>query len=116
MSEPAGKAKSKDGETQTQAVQIIASSQAQAVRHIHPVILFSVFLIRFKALVANPVSAMSNTMPVLIIIQVVYATVCLPAAGSQVVKPAKKLRPGEKKKPGAETTGPNIAVVSLRYV
>lgn len=119
MSSPAGKAKAsdtskpKDGETPTQAVRIMESSQAQVVRHLHPVLLASLFLARFSTLVADPVSTMSSAIPVVVVVQVTYAITCLPAAGSQIAKPAKKLRPGEKKKPGSEGTGPNIAVVCI---
>ncbi|KAI2638869.1 GPI biosynthesis protein Pig-F [Hypomontagnella submonticulosa] len=119
MSSPAGKAKAsdtskpKDGETPTQAVRIMESSQAQVVRHLHPVLLASLFLARFSTLVADPVSTMSSAIPVVVVVQVTYAITCLPAAGSQIAKPAKKLRPGEKKKPGSEGTGPNIAVTTL---
>lgn len=120
ISPPAQKAKvgeiskDKDKDAQTQPVQIIASLQAQVVRHLQPALLLSLFLARFGALVADPVSAMSSSLPVVAAIQVTYAVVCLPAVGSHVAKPVKKARPGEKKKVGLENTGPNIAVVCSR--
>ncbi|KAI2625814.1 GPI biosynthesis protein Pig-F [Hypoxylon sp. NC1633] len=119
MSSPAGKdhaseaSRPKDEQTLTQAVRIIDSPQAQVIRHLHPVLLLSFFLIRFNALVADPVSTMSSSVPVVAIIQAAYAILCLPAAGSQMVKPVKKLRPGEKKKPGLESATPNVAVTTL---
>ncbi|KAI1649066.1 GPI biosynthesis protein family Pig-F-domain-containing protein [Daldinia loculata] len=119
ISPPAQKAKvgeiskDKDKDAQTQPVQIIASLQAQVVRHLQPALLLSLFLARFGALVADPVSAMSSSLPVVAAIQVTYAVVCLPAVGSHVAKPVKKARPGEKKKVGLENTGPNIAVTTL---
>lgn len=119
MSAPIGKttasqsSKPKDGETPTLAVRTIASSQAQIMRHVHSVLLLSSFLMRFSTLVADPVSAMSNSVPIVAVIQAVYAIICLPAAGSHVAKPAKKLRPGEKRKAGSDSTGPNVAVVCL---
>ncbi|KAI6092248.1 GPI biosynthesis protein family Pig-F-domain-containing protein [Hypoxylon rubiginosum] len=119
MSAPIGKAtasqtsKTKEGETSTQAVRTIASSQAQIVKHVHSVLLLSSFFMRFNALVADPVSTMSNSVPIVAAIQAVYAIVCLPAVGSHVAKPAKKLRPGEKRKSGSESTGPNVAVTTL---
>lgn len=107
-------AKLKDGDTQTQPIRTVASLQAQIFRHVHPVLLISFCLISFDALVADPVSTMLNSLPVVVAIQAAYAIVCLPAVGSQVAKPAKKLRPGEKRKPGLEAhTGPNIAVVGF---
>ncbi|CAJ2502711.1 Uu.00g101050.m01.CDS01 [Anthostomella pinea] len=119
MSQPAGKAgatqstKAKDSVSLTQPVPIMPSSQAQAVKHVHPVILLSFFLLRFNALVADPVSTMTTSLPVVLAIQAAYTIICLPAVGSQAAKPAKKLRPGEKKKPGSEGAGSNIAVTTL---
>ncbi|KAI1462513.1 GPI biosynthesis protein family Pig-F-domain-containing protein [Annulohypoxylon moriforme] len=119
MPSPIGKvrtgevSKSKDGETPMQAVQTIASPLAQIVRHVYPVLLFSLFLLRFNALVADPVAAMSNSLPVVVAMQVVYAVTCLPPTGSQTTKPARKLRPGEKKKAGSEGLRPNISVTIL---
>ncbi|KAF3058676.1 Glycosylphosphatidylinositol anchor biosynthesis protein 11 [Daldinia childiae] len=103
--------KDKDKDVQTQPVQIIASSQAQVARHLQPALLISLFFARFGALVADPVSAMSSSLPVVVAIQVTYAVVCLPPVGSHAAKPIKKARPGEKKKVGLESMGPNIAVV-----
>ncbi|KAI8963768.1 PIG-F-domain-containing protein [Daldinia sp. FL1419] len=119
ISSPATKAKAgeistvKDKDAQTQPVHILASPQAQVVRHLQPALLLSLFLVRFKALVADPVSALSSALPVVVAVQVTYAVACLPAVGSNAVKPVKKARPGEKKKPGSESTGPNIAVTVL---
>ncbi|KAI1467949.1 GPI biosynthesis protein family Pig-F-domain-containing protein [Daldinia caldariorum] len=109
--------KPKDKDTkdaQTQPIQILASSQAQVVRHLQPALLVSLFLARFRTLVADPVSALSSALPVVVAVQVTYAVVCLPAVGSSAAKPARKPRPGEKKKAGGpESSGPNIAVTTL---
>ncbi|KAI1808037.1 GPI biosynthesis protein family Pig-F-domain-containing protein [Daldinia bambusicola] len=109
--------KPKDKDTrdaQTQPIQTLASAQAQVVRHLQPVLLVSLLLARFKALVADPVSALSSALPVVVAVQVTYAVVCLPAVGSGAAKPARKPRPGEKKKAGGpESAGPNIAVTTL---
>ncbi|KAI1380807.1 GPI biosynthesis protein family Pig-F-domain-containing protein [Hypoxylon crocopeplum] len=119
VSSPIGKArageasKHKNGETLTQAIRIIPSIQAQVVIHAHPALLLSFFLIRFNALVADPVSTMWSSIPIVVITQAVYAITCLPAVGSQIAKPAKKLRPGEKRKPGSESTGSNVVVTTL---
>lgn len=118
MSSPSGKAgasqspKTADTEDAVlKPVAILASSQAQAARHVHPVLLASFFLLRFNALVQDPVSTMYSALPVILALQIAYSVVCLPPVGSQGAKAPKKLRPGEKKKPGAESSGPNIAVV-----
>ncbi|RYP90709.1 hypothetical protein DL770_003174 [Monosporascus sp. CRB-9-2] len=97
----------------TQPIRVLGTPQAQALRHTHPVLLLSLFALRFKALVADPVPTMYNSLPVLVAIQTAYAIICLPAAGSQGAKPARKPRPGEKKKPGSDASGPNITVTTL---
>ncbi|KAI1107054.1 GPI biosynthesis protein family Pig-F-domain-containing protein [Jackrogersella minutella] len=122
MPSPAGKArasdvsKSKEGETPTHGVRTIASLQAQVVRHAHPVLLISLFLVRFHALVADPVATMSSSIPIVVVVQAVYTITCLPPAGSQTTKPAKKLRPGEKKKSGSDGMGPNIATALVALI
>jgi hypothetical protein len=45
------------------------------------------------------------------IVQVVYAIVCLPVAGSQLGKAPKKAKLGDKKK--ADTSGPNAVTVCI---
>ncbi|KAH9892411.1 GPI biosynthesis protein family Pig-F [Xylariomycetidae sp. FL2044] len=118
MASPSGKsstaqsAKEKHGEAATQPIWILPSAQAQAVSHAHAALLISFFLLRFNALVADPVSTLRNSLPVILVIQGAYAILCLPPVGSQPGKPVKKLRPGEKRKPG-ENAGPNIAVTTL---
>ncbi|KAI1473498.1 PIG-F-domain-containing protein [Daldinia eschscholtzii] len=107
------KPKDNNKDAPTPPVQILASPQAQVVRHLQPALLVSLFLARFRALVADPVSALSSALPLVVAVQVTYAVVCLPAVGSQNAKPAKKARPGEKRKAGPESTGPNIAVTTL---
>ncbi|KAI0024239.1 glycosylphosphatidylinositol anchor biosynthesis protein [Xylariomycetidae sp. FL0641] len=118
MALPAGKAsaaqgaKTKDVEAPTQPVHTLASSQAQAIRHIHPALLGSFFLVRFNALVADPVATLSSSLPVVLAIQAAYTIACLPPVGAHTAKSTKKPRPGEKKK-NAEGAAPNIAVTTL---
>ncbi|ORY63033.1 GPI biosynthesis protein family Pig-F [Pseudomassariella vexata] len=113
MSPPAGNAKTKDLGLPTQAIPTIPTPLAQGVRHVHPILLLSFFLVRFNALVSDPVSTMWTSLPVVVAIQSTYAIVCLPAAGSQTAKPAKKLRPGEKKSASSDGTVPNVAVTTV---
>ncbi|KAL1856350.1 hypothetical protein VTK73DRAFT_8307 [Phialemonium thermophilum] len=93
-------------------VRINPSPAARAARHIHPVLLLSLFVYGFRSLVADPVSWMWRSLPVLIAIQAVYAVVCLPVAGSQSAKAAKKTRPGEKKN-SADSSGPNAILAAF---
>ncbi|OLN85611.1 Glycosylphosphatidylinositol anchor biosynthesis protein 11 [Colletotrichum chlorophyti] len=88
-----------------QPVYALPSPAAQVVRHVQPVLLSGLFLAQFNSLVADPVRTLQTSLPIVVAIQVVYAFVSLPAAGSQTVKPVRKPRPGEKKK--VESTGPN---------
>lgn len=85
-------------------VQIRPSPAAQAARHALPALLAAVYAVRFPALVADPVPAMAGTLPVVAALQVAYAVLCLPAAGSPAKPAAAKSRPGEKKK-GAGAAG-----------
>ncbi|KAK1543294.1 GPI biosynthesis protein family Pig-F [Colletotrichum paranaense] len=89
-------------------VQALASPAAQVVRHLQPVLISGLFLAQFSSLVTGPVRTLQNSLPIVVAIQVVYAFVSLPAAGSQSVRPSRKPRPGEKKK--VESTGPNIFI------
>ncbi|WYZ41701.1 hypothetical protein EsH8_V_000596 [Colletotrichum jinshuiense] len=86
-------------------VHALSSPAAQVVRHVQPVLLSGLFLAQFSSLVADPVRTLQTSLPLVAAIQVVYAFVSLPAAGSQIAKSSKKPRPGEKKK--IESTGPN---------
>lgn len=119
---PATPAKSKDGSagpssssaTTLAPVRINPNPLAQATRHAVPAIHAAIFAFRFRDLVADPVTTMWTSLPLVALPQLGYALVCLPAAGSQSAKPARKTRPGEKKKPG-EGSGPNVIVVRLDY-
>jgi hypothetical protein len=94
-------------------VQIRQTPLAQAARHGLPALLAALFVVRFRALVADPVSTMLSSLPVVVAIQLVYAVVCLPAAGSQSAKTARKARPGEKKR---SSDGVNLPVVCFIHI
>ena len=99
---------------QLQPVQTKQTPLAQTARFALPALLAGLFLVRFRALVADPVSEMSIALPMTAALQAGYAIVCLPVAGSQNAKPARKPRPGEKKRPGAgESGGPSAVAVCL---
>jgi phosphatidylinositol glycan class F len=91
-------------------VAVFDTPLAKAITVGRPVLLLAACYARLSALIKDPVSTLQTALPVVVLIQVLYAVLCLPAAGSQNAKPAKKARPGEKKK--HEATGPNLAVVS----
>jgi uncharacterized spore protein YtfJ len=82
--------------------------------------------VRFRALVADPVSMMTTTLPLTAALQVAYAVLCLPVAGSQGGAGGArktKARPGEnvvKKRGGGggagEGAGPSAIVVCFNVL
>ncbi|PGH08844.1 hypothetical protein AJ79_05848 [Helicocarpus griseus UAMH5409] len=62
-------------------VSILSSPAAQTYAHLHPLLLLCLFALRFGALVDDPVSTLLGALPLLALLQGVYAVVCLPAAG-----------------------------------
>ncbi|KAM7203699.1 Translin [Rhypophila sp. PSN 637] len=105
----------KGAAAQAQFLQPISLRQtplAQSARHVFPALLATGFLVRFNALVADPVSTMKTALPAVVALQLAYAVVCLPVVGSQQGKPARKPRPGEKNlKKGS--LGNGTAIVAL---
>lgn len=77
-------------------------------------VLLSLLALRFDALVKDPASTLQTSIPVVALLQVAYAVVCLPVAGSSISKVGKKARPGEKKK--AEGSVPGAIAVSSRVL
>lgn len=67
-------------------------------------VLLGLLAAQFNELVAQPALTLQSAVPVVAAVQVAYVVLCLPAAGSQQAKAAKKSRPGEKKKPEAGTS------------
>jgi phosphatidylinositol glycan class F len=67
--------------------------------------LLGLLALRMDALITDPVLTLKTSLPVVAAIQVAYAVLCIPVAGTQVSKASKKARPGDRKK--ADTSGPN---------
>lgn len=103
--------------TMLRPVQIRSTPLAQAARHALPALLAVLFGARFRALVADPSSAMATALPLVAALQVAYAILCLPAPGSTQgggggARKAQKPRPGESiKKRGADAGTPNAVAV-----
>ncbi|UKZ65670.1 uncharacterized protein TrAtP1_006867 [Trichoderma atroviride] len=74
-------------------------------------VLLGLLAAQFNELVAQPALTLQSAVPVVAVVQVAYVVLCLPAAGSQQAKAAKKPRPGEKKKP--EAAGSSSLVTAL---
>ncbi|KAJ6440283.1 phosphoethanolamine transferase PIGF [Purpureocillium lavendulum] len=79
-----------------------------------PAALLALLAVRFGALVEDPVPTLKSALPVVVAVQAVYAVLCLPVAGSQHSKAARKPRPGEKRKAG-DGAGPNPISVCRPY-
>lgn len=102
-------------------VQIRQTLLAQAARHALPALLASLFAVRFRALVADPVPTMTSTLPLTAALQVGYAVFCLPipgshAGGAKAPSRKQKPRPGEslkKRTSAGEGMGLNAVVVRL---
>ncbi|RKF72262.1 Glycosylphosphatidylinositol anchor biosynthesis protein 11 [Golovinomyces cichoracearum] len=62
----------------------------------HPTLLLSAFYAKFPSLVSDPTRALLEFLPLLTIIQIIYAVVCLPCVESG---PLKKAKAGVKKGP-----------------
>lgn len=85
-------------------VDLLHSQYATTFSHLHPVLLLSVVILSFSALVADPVSTMLALAPTLAALQFAYCVLCLPPAG-QTPQPAPK--PGQKK--GGKHQQPGIS-------
>ncbi|OCK75688.1 hypothetical protein K432DRAFT_361644 [Lepidopterella palustris CBS 459.81] len=80
-------------------IEVLNNDAARLYTHIHPVLLFALYAIQFKSIVADPVPALIQTLLPLSILQILYVSICLPPTGSGSHPPAAK--PGSRKKPGA---------------
>lgn len=110
----AGKAAAATGQTPLQPVRLNPTAASRAARHVLPPVLAALFFAGLPRLVADPVSIMWASLPVVAFLQVLYAAVCLPMAGSGAAR-ARKHRPGDKKK-AADASGPGLVVVSYAYL
>ncbi|KFA74624.1 hypothetical protein S40288_05815 [Stachybotrys chartarum IBT 40288] len=94
-----------------QPIALLDNPASKPLAAARPAALLALLALGFRPLVADPAWALRAALPVVAAVQAAYAVVCLPAAGSQHAKPAKKPRPGEKKR--AEYTGPNSIVAAV---
>lgn len=95
----------------TPVIALLDNPAALAVSIAHPLVLGALFVWRFGSLVTDPVEELQLALPVVAFVQVVFAAVCLPPAGSQGGRAVKKARPGEKKR--SDAAGPNPIVVNI---
>jgi len=94
----------------SQPVELLPTDLARIFTNVHPVLLLSAYYLRFPALVADPVTTLLQSLPILAVLQIAYATCCLPPTGSGTSsKPIKKAKPGAKKM----DTSPSKAITVL---
>ncbi|KAL1615121.1 Glycosylphosphatidylinositol (GPI) anchor assembly protein [Diplodia seriata] len=63
-------------------IETLNTDIARIYTHIHPILVVSIFAVQFNGIVADPVPSLFNALVPLSVLQVVYAILCLPAAGS----------------------------------
>lgn len=80
-----------------QPIDVLENDVARYYTHLHPVLVLSIYYLRFSNVVADPVGALGTLLIPLSVLQVSYAVLCLPPTGS-VVQSLHK--PGQRKKPG----------------
>lgn len=81
--------------TTPKPIDILQSQPAQLYASVHPVLLLSILLLSFNALVQDPVNSLLGLAPVVALLQAVYCILCLPYTGQA---PTQAPKPGQKKK------------------
>jgi GPI ethanolamine phosphate transferase 2/3 subunit F len=73
-------------------IEPLDSDISRLIAHVHPALLLSLYGYQFKAIVADPVPALLNTLIATSVVQVSYALLCLrpTADGSATTKKAVK--------------------------
>lgn len=89
-------------------VPLVDSPLAKGLSFGRIAVLLSLLAWRMDSLIADPVSMLRLSLPVVAAIQVVYAVVCVPPAGS-AQQLGKKARPGEKKKTEASVNSITVS-------
>ena len=93
---------------ESQPMELLPTDLARIFTNVQPALLLSAYYLRFPALVADPITTLLQSLPILAVLQIAYATCCLPPTGSGTSsKPVKKAKPGKK-----IDTSPSKAIVS----
>ncbi|KAF1966380.1 hypothetical protein BU23DRAFT_518149 [Bimuria novae-zelandiae CBS 107.79] len=81
-------------------IDVLNNDTARLYTHIHPVLVLSLYAFQFKAIVADPIPALTRTLIPLSILQIAYVAICLPPTGdtATAVPTTEKRKPGDKKK------------------
>ena len=98
-------------------IDILDNDTAKLYTHLHPILVLSLYAFKWRAIVADPVPALWNTLIWLGMLQVAYAALCLPpttsGGSSSAAIAVDKKKPGEKKKagPGKLEAGLNQKII-----
>jgi hypothetical protein len=93
-------------------IEILNNDAARLYTHLHPVLLLAVFLVRFNALVADPVATLFTSLIPLSILQLCYVVTCLPtASGSGSQPPPKPAKAGQRRKTSQPRQGLSAKIV-----
>ncbi|KAI9167773.1 Glycosylphosphatidylinositol anchor biosynthesis protein [Paramyrothecium foliicola] len=91
-----------------QPVALLDTPLAGWLAALRPAVLLGLLYVGFGSLVADPEYTLQLALPIVALVQAVYAVFCLPIAGSPA---ARKQRPGEKKR--SDASAPNPAVTAV---
>ncbi|KAJ6095136.1 hypothetical protein N7467_002649 [Penicillium canescens] len=90
-------------------VNILPSPVARIYSVVHPALLLTLCATRFEALVEDPTKELLSTLPWLALIQISYAVICLPPAGSTPSTESSASSPAEGKTSPRLPSGPSGA-------
>lgn len=91
---PAAPAPVVSSTSNSKPIETLNTDIARIYTHIHPILVLSVFALQFNGIVADPVSSLFNALIPLSALQVLYAILCLPAAGSSSSRSSGTRRKG----------------------
>ena len=95
MSVSKANAKATSTSVPTKPIDIFQTQYSLIYANVHPVLLLSLLLFNFGALVQDPVSALTKSIVGTALLQAIYCVVCLPSTGQSTAKSGSK---GQKKK------------------
>lgn len=83
-------------ETASKPVEVLQNQPSIFYANLHSILLVSILLVNFNALVNDPVQTLVALAPVSAALQAIYCVVCLPSSGQSPTSHAHK--PGQKRK------------------
>ncbi|KAK8242013.1 GPI-anchor biosynthesis protein-like protein [Phyllosticta capitalensis] len=99
---PSSSSSSPSSSSSSKPIEPLSTDVARIYTHLHPVLLLSLYAVQFNSIVAEPVGALAAALLPLAALQVIYATVCLPPAGSSGAGAKIAAAAGRRKKDGKD--------------